>query len=806
MGQRGDKNLDKSRVTDNKLLILFVVVFFLFGVYFSVSQIRGSIKYQYTFDSYQYSYDRVEWANISKEELQKNTFYTEEALYIKAMLNQSNESRATGVQNLAIETNDIGMAATCAGKLLFNDLYKGSQHKGEYVYGNVSEIKIIEIENKKDLYNYGVEIELRPYEYNGGFININILALYSNDDHEEFLTMVAFEKVLLGVVLIALGSLFLLTLSSALRDAKSLEFRYYQLGAASIFAGVFVLFLTNYYSTAKSDYSSMIVQGSYILVYSLTITYAVMLYDNFVMNYPNRKSYFKIVIVIGTLINGLLVANVFTMTISNRAANYIFAITNFSFVMIAIVEFIIVNIKKLIRKEQINVGYSIITAISLFSNFMLLVGINEVLQSKLSIVANLVYFKIYVFFDIVGLIIYTFESRKLTKESKAIKEKAEKAGALTNMLLDMNNLLINLETPNIKRALSDAVDILNMYLPELIFWESLILDLEKPKRFKLTKEDRMSLETALKYVLVCSEVIINSEVAEVGTESELIFVGACPNSRELIGKNLCEEYESLHQKLISDEPIDKDEYIVKSRIPQFSDVFIYINGLSKFKPDHRKQVVKNFELAFETIENILIQNEMKRNQKQIIYDLTTISETKSKETYFHVTRVVNYTRVLAEGLGFSKEEVELVSIASAMHDIGKIATPYEILHKDGPLNDIEFREIQKHTMDGYHILQVNEGDLFHAAAIIARDHHEKYNGKGYRGVKGDDIHIYARIVALADVFDALASERAYKQPWSLDKVMNLIISESGEHFDPKVVEVFLNRFNEFLDIKRKYVD
>ncbi len=798
--------MEERSVTSNKLLVLFITVLFFVGVFHSIGSSIPVEEYQYTFDSYKYSYDKEEWIDITEEELKGHVFYTDKSVYIKATFDPRSYDEQNKVQNLLIETNDVGISISSAGKLYLNELYKGSKHEDEFIYGNNSVIRIINIENAKEMYENGVIVELNPYTMGGGYVNINLLSTYNNDTHIKILSTLAFSKVVIGVVLIALGSVFLLTLSSALRNENSLEYRYYLLGAISVVAGVFVLFLTNYYSTEQSNYYYFMIKSSFILNYSLTIPFSVILYDILVERYPKRKTHFKMVIVIGTIIAALLVLNVFTQTTSNRMANYLFVVTNFTFILMSIIEFSVLNIKKIIKKQEINIAAVILQTIYLTSCLILLMGINLVLKNKLSIVTNLVCFKIFVCLDLCWLILYTFESRKLTSASKEIKDKAEKTGALTNMLLDMNNLLINLEKSNIRHALSDAVDILNMYLPELIFWEALILDLDKPRRFRLSKKDKMSLESALDYVLICSEAIINSEVVEVGSESQLVFVGASPKNKHLIGVNVSDTFEELYERITERNFIDKDEYVVRSELTQFNDVFFYIQGLEKFKPDHRKQVVKNFQLVFETIENILLQNEMKRNQKQIIYDLTTISETKSKETYYHVTRVVNYTRVLAEGLGFSKDEVELVSIASAMHDIGKIATPYEILHKNGALTQEEFLEIKKHTVDGYEILKVNEGDLFHAAAIIARDHHEKYNGKGYRGVKGEDIHIYARIVSLADVFDALASERAYKKPWPLDKVMNLIISESGEHFDPKVVDVFLENFNEFLDIKRRYVD
>ena len=145
--------------------------------------------------------------------------------------------------------------------------------------------------------------------------------------------------------------------------------------------------------------------------------------------------------------------------------------------------------------------------------------------------------------------------------------------------------------------------------------------------------------------------------------------------------------------------------------------------------------------------------------------------------------------------------------ASPMHDIGKVAIPDNILKKPAQLTDIEFKIMKTHTEIGYGLLKGSNREVLNAAAIVAYEHHEKYDGSGYpRGLKGDDIHIYGRITAIADVFDALGSERCYKKAWKDEKIFQLLEEERGKHFDPKLIDLFLENKNKFLKIRDKYTD
>ena len=207
------------------------------------------------------------------------------------------------------------------------------------------------------------------------------------------------------------------------------------------------------------------------------------------------------------------------------------------------------------------------------------------------------------------------------------------------------------------------------------------------------------------------------------------------------------------------------------------------------------------------IESAILYNEIERTQKEIIFRMGEIGESRSQETANHVKRVAEYSRILAKALGMSEEEADLLKMASPMHDIGKVGIPDSILNKPGKLTDEEFKRMQRHTEDGYHLLKDSPREILQTAAVIAHEHHEKWNGRGYpRGIAGEEIHIFGRITAIADVFDALASDRVYKAAWPVEKIMKIFKEERGEHFDPKLVDLFFEHLDEILAIKDAYAD
>jgi len=193
--------------------------------------------------------------------------------------------------------------------------------------------------------------------------------------------------------------------------------------------------------------------------------------------------------------------------------------------------------------------------------------------------------------------------------------------------------------------------------------------------------------------------------------------------------------------------------------------------------------------------------EIYRTQIELMYILGSVAEGHSKETTLHVQRVSQFSYLLAKLSGMSAEEASLLKNAASLHDIGKIAVPSHILHKDGALTNAEFKEIKKHAALGSAMLENSSLPLFKAAKIVAGEHHEKYDGTGYpKGLKGEEIHIYGRIVALADVFDALMFKRSYKEGWSTEETLEYIKSMSGKQFDPALITIFFDNIDAFLEI------
>ena len=202
-----------------------------------------------------------------------------------------------------------------------------------------------------------------------------------------------------------------------------------------------------------------------------------------------------------------------------------------------------------------------------------------------------------------------------------------------------------------------------------------------------------------------------------------------------------------------------------------------------------------------------LSDEIINTQKEIIYTMGEIAETRSKETGNHVKRVAEYSKLLALKLGLDEQTADMLKLASPMHDIGKVGIPDNILNKPGKLTLEEFEIMKTHAQLGYEMLKHSSKPILQAAAIVSKEHHEKYNGKGYPlGLSGENIHIFARITAVADVFDALGSHRVYKKAWEDEKIFELFNSEKGEHFDPIVIDAFFNSLDEIQIIRDKFKD
>lgn len=244
-------------------------------------------------------------------------------------------------------------------------------------------------------------------------------------------------------------------------------------------------------------------------------------------------------------------------------------------------------------------------------------------------------------------------------------------------------------------------------------------------------------------------------------------------------------------KVVPDEPLVTLKGVVLYGIlPRLLEMFAFIVA-AYFIADRMQALVGR----------VLLKNkELYADQENTLTSLSEIIESQSEHTGTHVKRVALYTDIICRGLGISDEESWKISQASKMHDVGKIIVPLEILEKAGKLTPEEFEIVKKHTDYGKKMLENSPGELMQLGAVIAYEHHERWDGTGYHGLKGEEIHPAARCVALADVFDALVSKRPYKEAWSLEKVKEEIIAQRGKQFAPEVVDAFLREFDKFREV------
>lgn len=201
------------------------------------------------------------------------------------------------------------------------------------------------------------------------------------------------------------------------------------------------------------------------------------------------------------------------------------------------------------------------------------------------------------------------------------------------------------------------------------------------------------------------------------------------------------------------------------------------------------------------------EKETRRSHEETIQRLSMAAEFRDKETASHIKRMSLYSAFLAERLNEDPRRCEVIRLASAMHDVGKIGIPDHILLKPGPLSSPEWKVMKTHTEIGYRILSNSRSELLNEAATIALTHHERLDGSGYpRGLVEDDIPLVGRIAAIADVFDALTSDRVYRSAFSLTESLEIMREGRGEQFDPKILDLFLGSMDRVLGIKDKHRD
>ncbi|MCF6248070.1 MAG: response regulator [Desulfobacula sp.] len=195
-------------------------------------------------------------------------------------------------------------------------------------------------------------------------------------------------------------------------------------------------------------------------------------------------------------------------------------------------------------------------------------------------------------------------------------------------------------------------------------------------------------------------------------------------------------------------------------------------------------------------------NELRKAYIDSIHRLVMASEFKDEDTGDHIVRIGEYSSMMATKLGWPQQEVEIIGYAAPMHDVGKIGIPDKIMLKPGKLTYEEFAIMKTHTTIGARLLSRSDSEILKMAREIALCHHEKYNGQGYPNrISGEEIPVSGRIVAIADTFDALTSKRPYKDPYPPEMAFDIIQKEKGEHFDPRITDLFVDHFDEFLKIR-----
>ena len=281
---------------------------------------------------------------------------------------------------------------------------------------------------------------------------------------------------------------------------------------------------------------------------------------------------------------------------------------------------------------------------------------------------------------------------------------------------------------------------------------------------------------------------------------------------ELIGRN-CKEMRSLkHQdeKKCEEigEKLNKREIIHERLTNQTKDGLEYtVENLFYPIINLEGEVVEYLQIMYDLTEIITLNEEITNTQKEVVLTMGAIGETRSKETGLHVKRVAEYSYLLAKLAGLDEETASLLKQASPMHDIGKVGIPDEILNKPAKLTPEEFEIMKTHAEIGYEMLKYSKRDILKASSIVAISHHEKWDGNGYPNqLAGEDIPIFGRITAISDVFDALGHDRVYKKAWILEDILELFRKEKGKHFDPKLIDLFFENLDKFLEIRDSMQD
>ena len=355
---------------------------------------------------------------------------------------------------------------------------------------------------------------------------------------------------------------------------------------------------------------------------------------------------------------------------------------------------------------------------------------------------------------------------------------------------------------------------------EFISLSNDITDLEKTKEYfkTQTQKSAFNLTESIRIVNAYKEAINESNIIlrtdlnrNIIYANEAFYKISGYTQDELLGEpysflkynNLTQEEEIQNLDEIFGENIWKGTI---SNFNKYAEVFYCDVTIYPLK-DKNGKVVEYMGIHHDITDIENLYKELDDTQREIIYKLGEIGECRSSETGQHVKRVAEYSKLIAHKIGLEDKDINKLFMASPMHDIGKVGIPDSILNKNGKLDPDEWEIMKTHAQIGYDILKTSKRDILQSAAIVSYSHHEKWDGSGYPlGLKGEEIHIFGRITAVADVFDALGSDRVYKKAWPLEKILELFKEEKGKHFDPNLIDVFLNNLNEFIEVKERYKD
>jgi putative two-component system response regulator len=237
-------------------------------------------------------------------------------------------------------------------------------------------------------------------------------------------------------------------------------------------------------------------------------------------------------------------------------------------------------------------------------------------------------------------------------------------------------------------------------------------------------------------------------------------------------------------------PVDKVEFLARAKN------MLTLNDARKKLSDQAAWLAEEVRKAT---------REIVERERETVFRLSKAAEYRDPETGAHILRMAHYSQIIARGLGMSVAEQDLLLEAAPMHDIGKVGIADKILLKPGRLDHDEFEIMKQHAIFGYELLRGSSSKVLQAGAEIARGHHEKFDGSGYpAGIKGNDIPLFSRIVAVADVFDALTSERPYKKAWDIEAAVDFLKAGAGTHFDPDCVNAFLEAWDDVMVIRERF--